>query len=634
VSLMRALRGIQRKQRTKSDKPSGNRYRHTFKVRAVQLYVDGGISAAAISRETGVSLASFRKWVKTYRELGEAGLQPRTGGSGNKRLAPPVREKIVELRQQNPTFGVKRISQLLRRVFLLPGSPETVRKTLHEQSLIEPPKRKRQRNITRPRFFERATPNQLWQTDIFTFRLGGRNAYLLGYIDDFSRYIVGLELYRSQTAENLLEVYRRAMGEYNPPREMLTDNGRQYTNWRGTTRFEKELAKEKVKHIKSQPHHPMTLGKIERFWKTIFTEYLGRTQFTSFEDARDRIRLWVKYYNHKRPHQGIGGLCPADRYFEVQTELRKTLQQGIKDNILEMALRGQPRSPFYMVGRMEGQSVVLRAEKGKLRVTVDDADNDEPREIVYDLSTPNQHGGDDNGPEAAEPASEEGAATLRCGGEGSGGAVAVVGEAYDNPSVPGTRYQVDGAQGVAEPGSGGDDAGAGTPGAASVGACAESAAIDAAQQAHAGDSPESRWPEAGAASGEAAGAAGPAAAAEKEVQVEEWVDERQAQASTGPGTCPQASGHHGGSAGREAVGGRCCSGVGDIAQDLLRVGAEGSGRDDRGDDQPSCGQTIDEARPAGTGPAAASEGSGERSHHAPGDAGGEDASPMATPTSG
>ena len=75
-------------------------------------------------------------------------------------------------------------------------------------------------------------------------------------------------------------------------------------------------------HIKSQPHHPMTLGKIERFWKTIFLEFLARAQFESFEDAQERIRQWVKYYNHKRPHQGIGGLCSADRYLEIQTELR------------------------------------------------------------------------------------------------------------------------------------------------------------------------------------------------------------------------------------------------------------------------------------------------------------------------
>ena len=52
----------------------------------------------------------------------------------------------------------------------------------------------------------------------------------------------------------------------------------------------------------------MTLGKIERFWKTILQEFLLRSQFSSFEDARQRITIWINYYNHRRPHQGIKGL--------------------------------------------------------------------------------------------------------------------------------------------------------------------------------------------------------------------------------------------------------------------------------------------------------------------------------------
>jgi len=66
------------------------------------------------------------------------------------------------------------------------------------------------------------------------------------------------------------------------PKEMLSDQGRQFSSWRGTTRFEAELRKDRVHHIKSQPHHPMTLGKVERFWKTIWEEFLGRAQFDSF----------------------------------------------------------------------------------------------------------------------------------------------------------------------------------------------------------------------------------------------------------------------------------------------------------------------------------------------------------------
>jgi transposase InsO family protein len=80
-------------------------------------------------------------------------------------------------------LGIKKISQFLRRMWFLPVSRETVRRTLHQQQLLKKPKSKPPRNPPKPRFFERSTPNQMWQTDIFTFRLGGKNAYLIGFID-------------------------------------------------------------------------------------------------------------------------------------------------------------------------------------------------------------------------------------------------------------------------------------------------------------------------------------------------------------------------------------------------------------------------------------------------------------------
>ncbi|MCH7229217.1 DDE-type integrase/transposase/recombinase, partial [Haloferula sp. A504] len=169
-----------------------------------------------------------------------------------------VRGKIVDLKQANPGWGVRRIAQVLRRWFLMEASPETVRRTLNEEALIEKTRRKPRRNPSKPRRFERATPNQMWQSDIFTFRLGGRYAYLVAYLDDYSRFITGAELFSSQTAEAVIELYRRAVGEYGVPREMLTDNGRQYATWRGTSRFQKEMQKDRVSHIRSQPQHPMT----------------------------------------------------------------------------------------------------------------------------------------------------------------------------------------------------------------------------------------------------------------------------------------------------------------------------------------------------------------------------------------
>lgn len=447
-----------------------NRYSADFKLQVVKKLFEESVPASVIQQECGVCGESIGRWARAYRRFGAAGLAPGYKGKGRS-LPSPVKQKIIDLKKSNPLFGIKRISQVLKRAFFLAASPETVRKTLHESSLASAPHKKRQRNITRPRFFERSTPNQLWQTDIFTFRLGGHYAYLIGYIDDYSRYITGLELFRSQTGHNVIEVYRRAASEYNPPKEMLTDNGRQYTSWRGNSRFEGELKKDKIHHIKSRPHHPMTLGKIERFWKTIYLEFLSRAQFDSFEDAAERIRQWVKYYNHKRPHQGIGGLCPADRYFEIQSELKKTIEQGIQENLLEMALRGKPRLPFYMVGRMEGQSVVLRAEKGKLRLSVDDED-DVTQEVVYNLDDKGDtHGKDQERAEADH-------AELRSNGEVPGGAVDLDGAEKAVGGLPGDAGPLDGAGPVAEAGDGGDAAGPGAPSEPGQGAGALPAAPD------------------------------------------------------------------------------------------------------------------------------------------------------------
>src|SRR5210317_2063401 len=80
----------------------------------------------------------------------------------------------------------------------------------------------------------------------------------------------------------------------------------------------------------------------------------------------------------------IGGLCPAGRFFEIQHDLKHPLKKGVEENALELALRGRPVDPFYMVGRMGDQSVVIRAEKGKVKMLVDGQDQQTEKELVYD----------------------------------------------------------------------------------------------------------------------------------------------------------------------------------------------------------------------------------------------------------
>lgn len=577
------------------------RFSKEQKLQAVRLYLEEGFPSAMVCQEIGVGHSCLFRWVRLYRAQGEAGLEPKGPVPGQKRLPAAITEKIIELKKENRSFGIKRISQLLRRAFFLPASPETVRRRLHEAELMSPPKRqKKKKNMTRPRFFERATPNQMWQTDIFTFRLGGRYAYLIAFMDDYSRYLVGAGLFRSPTAEAVIEVYRVAAGEFQPPKEMLTDNGRQYTSWRGTSRFEAELKKDRVAHFKSRPQHPMTLGKIERFWSSIWQEFLARAQFESFDVAQERIKLWIRYYNHKRQHQGIGGLCPADRYFEIQSALRETIETGIQENLLELALRGKPRAPFYMVGRMEGQSVILRAEKGKLKLSVDDPNNPQPTELTYDLEQkdPAVPVGQ---PEENQTPQPPGTALAHGDAEGAGRAGGVDRTGQAGGCLPSAPDQLGDLSPVAEAGDGGHAPGAGT-------ACEPQRGPQPAPSAAA---PEAATPlrvePADPAVGTAA-ATGTCQTTGEEGQ--DGVDEVQRQ-SPPAGRVDHAGAH------RPAQCHHSSPTTGHLPQDVLSMGTTCPPGHDEGTGAPSAGKTEPVTGPGETKASAEDRGSGEGTHQQP-----------------
>jgi len=124
---------------------------------------------------------------------------------------------------------------MLLRGPALPASAAAVSRVLHEagyqmEEVATHPHPDKQRQC------ERATPNQLWQTDLFTFvvKRQNRRVYMVAFMDDHSRFITGYGIHASQSAAMVLEVVRAAMMSHGTPQEMLTDNGSQYVTWRGT----------------------------------------------------------------------------------------------------------------------------------------------------------------------------------------------------------------------------------------------------------------------------------------------------------------------------------------------------------------------------------------------------------------
>jgi transposase InsO family protein len=319
----------------------------------------------------GLNKYTLYNWKKRFDAEGPSGLmdQPRGARKGS-RLPDLTKRSILMLKQANPEWGCQRISDMLLRGPALPASPSAVAQVLHEAGyeLEEVPTRPHPPHVKN---FERARPNQLWQTDLFTFMLKRQNrrVYLVAFMDDHSRFIVGYGLHASQSGALVLEVLRAALCSYGSPEEILTDNGTQYVTWRGKSMFTRELEKRGIKQVVAAPRRPQTLGKIERFWGSLWRECVETAVFQDLGDAQKRIGLFIDHYNFQRPHQGIDGLAPADRFFGAASEVRRTLQARVAVNALELARNGLPKAPFYLTGQVGGQPFSVHAEGERMILT-------------------------------------------------------------------------------------------------------------------------------------------------------------------------------------------------------------------------------------------------------------------------
>ncbi len=327
------------------------------KLLLLDTWQRSGLPARDFGALVNISRQTLYAWKRRFQELGPAGLmdQPKGVKKGSQ-LPELTKRTILMLKQSHPDWGCERISDMLVRGPALPASPNAVARVLREAGyeLVEQPTRPHPDHVRR---FEQAAPNQRWQTDLFTFVLKRQNrrVYLVAFMDDHSRFLTGYGLHGSQSTALVIEVVRAAIAGYGVPAEILTDNGAQYVTWRGKSQFTRELEKLGVRQIVARPKRPQTLGKIERFWGTLWRECLESAVFVDVEDARRRIGLFIDHYNFQRVHSGIDGLVPADRFFHAAPEVLATLKERVTANALELARHGVPKQPFYLTGQVAGQ---------------------------------------------------------------------------------------------------------------------------------------------------------------------------------------------------------------------------------------------------------------------------------------
>jgi transposase InsO family protein len=92
--------------------------------------------------------------------------------------------------------------------------------------------------------------------------------------------------------------------------KLLSDNGPSYI----AAELAEWIDANGMSHVRGAPLHPQTQGKIERWHQTLKNRILLENYFLP-GDLERQIAGFVDYYNHRRYHESIGNLTPADVYF-------------------------------------------------------------------------------------------------------------------------------------------------------------------------------------------------------------------------------------------------------------------------------------------------------------------------------
>ena len=287
-----------------------------------------GANMAALCREYHISRKTGYKWLSRYdpknpQSLDDLSTRP-AGSPG--RTPDWLRQLVLAVRLANPAWGGRKIRRHLfnQGIRTLP-SPSTITTILHQAEAIDPEEAAKHRSYCR---FEREFPNELWQMDHRSpLALGDGRCYPLTVLDDCSRFLLGLRASPDQTRHavqtHLTDIFRL----YGLPTAILTDNGPPwgYDREHPHTALTIWLLHLDVMVLHSRPYHPQTLGKGERFHRTLKAELLRDAHWPDLAVAQTHFDRFRTFYNEVRPHESLDMDVPASRYHPSHRTFPETL---------------------------------------------------------------------------------------------------------------------------------------------------------------------------------------------------------------------------------------------------------------------------------------------------------------------
>lgn len=291
------------------------------RYQAVLAVIRDGVPVTEVADRFGVSRQAVHRWLRRYEDQGLAGLVDRSHRPPrcSHQMDPAIEVWICEARRRNPDWGPRRLVHEAARAGLDPvPSRSGVYRALKRAGMIDPnARRRRDRRFKR---WERGGAMELWQMDVVggVLLADGTQCKVLTGIDDHSRFVVCAGVMARATSRAVCAHFAAAMTTYGVPQELLTDNGKVFTGRFGLkdteVLFDRICRENGIDHLLTAPRSPTTTGKIERFHRTLRTEFLTGRTFDDLGAAQAALDAWVGSYNTQRPHQGIGMHTPATRF--------------------------------------------------------------------------------------------------------------------------------------------------------------------------------------------------------------------------------------------------------------------------------------------------------------------------------
>jgi transposase InsO family protein len=291
-------------------------------IAAFEAVDDGSASVSDVCQQLGISRDTFYRYRGRLEAEGFPGLLPRSTrprtspGQTPAEMVELIVAKRAALEKDGWDCGARSIHSRLKRAGIDVPSARTVHRVLVRAGLVEPQPAKRPRSSFKR--FEHPAPNACWQLDGTEWALADQSeACILRLTDDHARMILAS---RAAPAENTLEAWalvETALARHGRPVMLLSDGGSAFTSRRttgGISVFEQRLRDQGINPVVSSPRHPQTCGKKERDWQPLKRWLAAHPPATTLAELQSLLDAYDVLFNTDRPHQGINGATPAERY--------------------------------------------------------------------------------------------------------------------------------------------------------------------------------------------------------------------------------------------------------------------------------------------------------------------------------